>query len=124
MFWQLARVGAPPDCGEVLVTADDGRVLETETGNLFAELDGRWVTPRADGGLLPGVARGLLLERLAAAGRPAAERRLELGELGRATRLVVTNAVHGPRPARLGAAGAAGDAGDLAGFWVAGLGRA
>jgi para-aminobenzoate synthetase/4-amino-4-deoxychorismate lyase len=117
MHWRLARVGAPAGGAEVLVAAADGAVLETETGNLFAAWDGAWVTPPADGRLLPGVARGLLLDGLRELGVAVEERSFDLGELGRARRIVVCNAVRGPRPARLGAGGGGGDSGELGGIW-------
>src|SRR5690606_10621890 len=124
LFYVLAqRLARAAGADEALLCAIDGAVLETEVGNLFGQLDGRWVTPPADGRLLPGVARQVLLEGLAAAGSPAEERELGLDELARAERLVVTNAVHGPRPAVLeGQGGAAAGTGALGPLWQAALG--
>jgi len=84
-----------------LVVGGDGDVLETAIANLWLRLDGTWITPPLDGRVLPGIARGLLLERARAAGVPVAEARCSLGDLHRAQALAVSNAVHGPRPAQL-----------------------
>ncbi|MGE3174706.1 MAG: aminotransferase class IV [Planctomycetota bacterium] len=93
-----ARAGTAAD-GVVL--GDDGAVLETALGTLWLHLDAVWTTPALDGRVLPGVARGLLLERARAAGVPVAERRCDLGDLHRADALCVSNAVFGVRPAAL-----------------------
>ncbi|GAB4149147.1 MAG: hypothetical protein Fur0037_17490 [Planctomycetota bacterium] len=88
--------------------ADDGIVLdqrgfalETALGNLWLLLGGTWVTPPADGRILPGIARGILLERARERGVPAAERPCDLSDLHRADALAVSNALHGPRAAAL-----------------------
>lgn len=85
---------------EVLTLRADGTVGETSRGNLFAQVGDRFVTPPADGTLLPGVARTVLLHRLRSIGASVDERPLHVEELDRA-RLWSTNAVHGPRPAVL-----------------------
>jgi para-aminobenzoate synthetase/4-amino-4-deoxychorismate lyase len=69
----------------------DGHVLETSRSCVFAELDGRLVTPPLDGRILPGVARAVLL-----ADHPdAVERPLTLAELAGADRVLLTNALRG-----------------------------
>ena len=90
-----------------LVVDAHGAVLETAIANLWLRLDGTWTTPPLDGRVLPGIARGLLLERARAAGLPVAEVRCSLGDLHRAQAIAVSNAVHGPRPAQLVAGPAA-----------------
>ncbi len=57
-------------CDDVLACDARGRVLESSTGNLFAVLGGRLVTPPADGRILHGVTRDVLLRTLAIAERP------------------------------------------------------
>lgn len=84
-----------------LVVGADGAVLEAALGNLWLRLDGVWVTPALDGRVLPGIARGLLVAAARAAGRPVAERAVDLADLHRATALALSNAVYGPRPAGL-----------------------
>jgi branched-subunit amino acid aminotransferase/4-amino-4-deoxychorismate lyase len=93
-----ARAGGADDG---IVVGDDGVVLETAVGNLWLRLEGVWVTPPLDGRVLPGIARGLLLAYAVAHGVPVAERACNLSDLHRATALVVTNAVYGPRAAHL-----------------------
>lgn len=81
-----------------IILGDDGAVLETAQSNLFLWLDGSWVTPPLDGRVLPGIARALLLER---ARPPITERVCTIDDLHRARKLMVSNAVHGPRAAVL-----------------------
>lgn len=70
-----------------------GRLLETSTGNLLLLLDGRWVTPSLELGLLAGTARAWLLEAdLIEEGEPT------LTDLSRANGVAVTNAVKGIVP--------------------------
>jgi len=78
-----------------IVLGDDGAVLETTIANLWLCLDGVWVTPALNGSVLPGIARGLLLERAGAHGVAVAERRCDLGDLHRASALCCSNAVSG-----------------------------
>jgi branched-subunit amino acid aminotransferase/4-amino-4-deoxychorismate lyase len=87
-----ARAGGADD-GVLL--GQGGTVLETAIANLWLLLDGVWTTPPADGAILPGIARALLLERARTQGMAVAERRCELGDLHRATALAVSNAVVG-----------------------------
>lgn len=105
-----------------IVIGADGAVLETATANLWLRIGGRWVTPALDGRVLPGIARALLLETAAAVGLPVVERRCDLGDLDRAEALAVSNAVHGPRAARLPGSGPAAVAivdSELGGLWRA-----
>jgi branched-subunit amino acid aminotransferase/4-amino-4-deoxychorismate lyase len=84
-----------------IVVGDDGAVLETALGNLWLRTEGAWVTPALDGRVLPGIARAVLRDALAARGIEVVERRCDLADLHRATALAVSNAVHGPRRAVL-----------------------
>ncbi len=99
--WEAAEQRArAAGADEVLTLRADGTVGETSRGNLFAQVGDRFVTPPADGTLLPGVARTVLLHRLRRIGAAVDERPVRVEELDRA-RLWSTNAVHGPRPAAL-----------------------
>ncbi|MFL6719754.1 MAG: aminotransferase class IV, partial [Burkholderiaceae bacterium] len=60
--------------------------------NVFLLLDGQWLTPPLDAGVLPGVMRGVLLDD--PAWRPR-EARLTLADLRRAGQVVVCNALRG-----------------------------
>ena len=104
-----------------IALGDDGALLETALGNLWLLRDGVWCTPPLDGRVLPGIARALVLERAAAAGLPVMEQRLDLGDLHRARALIVTNAVHGPRPAALPEATVAILDARFAAIWAAAL---
>jgi para-aminobenzoate synthetase/4-amino-4-deoxychorismate lyase len=83
---------------DMLFCNRQGQVTEGGRTNLFAFLDGAWLTPPLAAGVLPGVMRGLILEDPAWGAR---ETPLTLADLRRADRLLVTNALRGPIEARL-----------------------
>jgi branched-chain amino acid aminotransferase len=85
---EAAACGA--DDAVLLNTA--GRVAETSIANLFAVLDDALVTPPVADGALPGILRGLVIERLGAVARP-----LDPEDLTRARAIVLTNSL-GARP--------------------------
>ncbi|GDY00825.1 hypothetical protein LBMAG49_01540 [Planctomycetota bacterium] len=93
-----ARAGGADDG---IVLGNDGALLETAQGNLWLLLDGSWVTPPLDGRVLPGIARGIMLERALSHGLPVAARACDLSDLHRAKAMIVSNAVYGPRAAHL-----------------------
>jgi para-aminobenzoate synthetase/4-amino-4-deoxychorismate lyase len=51
-----------PDAGDVLLINDRGEVTESTIANVAARVDGRWVTPPIEAGLLPGIGRAMALE--------------------------------------------------------------
>lgn len=65
-----------------------GNVLEAAHANIFLRLPDGWVTPRADGGLLPGTVRRLLLERSPI---PIREEVVPQARLGEVREAFVTN---------------------------------
>jgi branched-chain amino acid aminotransferase len=65
-----------------------GRVAETSIANLFARIDGAWVTPAVAEGALPGIMRAEVLARLGAGERP-----LSVADLQRAEAVLLTNAL-------------------------------
>jgi para-aminobenzoate synthetase/4-amino-4-deoxychorismate lyase len=81
---------------EALILNRDGEVADGSRHSLFAEIDGRLLTPPLAAGALPGVLRAELI----AAGR-AAESSLTPGDLEAADRLFVGNSLRGLRQARL-----------------------
>ena len=83
---------------DMLFCNRQGLVTEGGRTNLFAFLDGAWLTPPLAAGVLPGVMRGLILDDPAWGAREAP---LTLADLRRADRLMVTNALRGPIEARL-----------------------
>ncbi len=83
---------------DMLFCNRQGMVTEGGRTNLFAFLDGAWLTPPLAAGVLPGVMRGLILDDPAWGAREAP---LTLADLRRADRLLVTNALRGPIEARL-----------------------
>jgi para-aminobenzoate synthetase/4-amino-4-deoxychorismate lyase len=85
-----------PDAFDVLILNREGEVTEGTFTNLVAEIDGERITPPLDAGLLPGVFREGLLAR-----GEVREGRLHPGDLARARRLWVVNALRGWIEARL-----------------------
>jgi para-aminobenzoate synthetase/4-amino-4-deoxychorismate lyase len=51
-----------PDADDVVLTNTRGEITESTIANIAVQLDGRWVTPALDCGLLPGVGREVALE--------------------------------------------------------------
>lgn len=70
-----------------------GNITEGGRSNIFALIDGQWLTPPLSEGVLPGVMRGVLLDDPRWNAREAD---LTLADLRRADRLVVCNALRGP----------------------------
>lgn len=89
----LATAEARRAGADVAVLVDGEELLETAEGNLLALVDGVLVTPPADGRLLPGVLRGLVLEEAARAGVEVREAPLHRDTVRRADVLLVTSAV-------------------------------
>ena len=86
------REAADRGADDALMLNTRGRLAEATVGNVFAVIDGVLVTPPAAEGALPGIARGLAIERL-----PVIERPVTVEELMRATEIAVTNSL-GVRP--------------------------
>lgn len=59
--YEAAR-GRHPDVDDVLLTNDRGEITESTIANVAARIDGRWVTPPLEAGLLPGIGRAIVLE--------------------------------------------------------------
>lgn len=83
---------------ELLLCNTAGEVTEGTASNLFILRYGALLTPDATCGLLPGIARTLVLELAAAAGYRAAEARLRPDDLAAAAEAFLTNAVRGVVP--------------------------
>ena len=81
-----------------LVLDADGDVLEVSRGNVFLVRDGALVTPVCDGRLLPGVARGRILEVAAAEGIPVRQRTVSRNELAEADEVFASGSVRGVEP--------------------------
>ncbi len=118
-----ARAAAQAQGAHDAVAWRDGMVLEATAYNLFAVVGDALVTPPSDAGVLPGIAREVVLEQLARAGRPARVAPLPLADLRASPALFVTNAVYGPRRARLAGRGGEPSPWDaaLAAAWARGL---
>ena len=85
-----------PDVDDVLLVNDRGEVTESTIANLAVRLDGVWVTPPVDAGLLPGTYRNVLLRE-----GEVTERPVTVDELRGAGELALVSSVRGWRPAAL-----------------------
>lgn len=84
---------------ECLMVDPKGNVLEGSRTSVFFVVGGRLVTPPADGRIVPGIMRGLVIERARALGIAVEEASLTGLEAGeRAEELFLTNAVRGIIP--------------------------
>ncbi len=83
---------------EMLFVSEDRHLLQGARTNVFLRLEDGWFTPPVTDGLLPGVARRVLLE--AAVLETIEERLLFTADIQSARHMVVTNAVTGPVPIR------------------------
>jgi para-aminobenzoate synthetase / 4-amino-4-deoxychorismate lyase len=102
--WRDRRLidGHGPDPVPLLVDAD-GDVLEAAWGNVWVANHDRLITPPADGRILPGVTRALLLERAPRLGLVAAEQPIQLRALRAAGTVFVTSSLRLAVPAAVGA---------------------
>ena len=90
------RDARPEGAFDVICHTPDGLITEATLGNLAFHLDGRWVTPPAAVGLLPGVEREARL-----ADGTLVESRVRIEDLPRVKEFAFLNAVRGWRPAVL-----------------------
>jgi len=95
--WAAARDQARREGIHDVLLWRDEVVLEATAANVFAAVGHRLCTPPADGSILPGIARAELL----GTGEPFDVAPLRLRDLMAGTPLLLTNAVYGPRWARL-----------------------
>ncbi len=85
-----------PDVQDVILVNTRGEVTESTIANLAVRLEGRWVTPPLESGLLPGSYRTVLVRD-----GTLAERRVTIEELRAAPELALVSSVRGWRPAEL-----------------------
>ena len=78
---------------EAILLNNAGRVACAARANLFAVIDGRLVTPPVSDGVLPGIARRVVLELATALKIPAEEASLSPADLDRASEILLTNSL-------------------------------
>jgi para-aminobenzoate synthetase/4-amino-4-deoxychorismate lyase len=88
--------GRFPDADDVVLVNSAGRVTETTRANLAIWVDGRWVTPPIEDGLLPGCERAALL-----ADGTLQEAPVTLASFEHAAEIAFLNSVRGWKPAVL-----------------------
>jgi para-aminobenzoate synthetase/4-amino-4-deoxychorismate lyase len=93
--WRAAQAEGAFD---MLFHNDRGELTEGGRSNVFLRLDGAWLTPPLDAGVLPGVMRSVLLDDPAWQAREA---RLSVDDVLHAQEVVVCNALRGAMQARV-----------------------
>lgn len=83
-----------PDADDVVLVNPAGRITETTIANLAVQLDGHWFTPPLTDGCLPGIGRGLALER-----GEVTERSIAVSELPAAEAIALVSSARGWRRA-------------------------
>jgi 4-amino-4-deoxychorismate lyase len=71
--WLALQQARHQNIQEAILTNDRGDWLETTTGNLWGYRDGCWYTPPLSAGILPGIARSQILQRLQQENKPVVE---------------------------------------------------
>ena len=93
----LALLDAYDDDADLVVLRDlSGLITEGPGFNVFAYVDGRWLTPAS--GTLQGITRRSVIELAAEAGQPACEGQLTADDLRRAAEVLVTSTAGGIMP--------------------------
>jgi branched-chain amino acid aminotransferase len=93
----LAQLDAYDHNAQLVVLRDaSGAITEGPGYNVFAHVDGRWVTPAS--GTLRGITRQSVIEIAHEAGEPVVEGRLSADDLRRATEVLVTSTAGGIMP--------------------------
>jgi para-aminobenzoate synthetase/4-amino-4-deoxychorismate lyase len=85
-----------PYVDDVVLVNARGEVTESTIANLAVRLEGRWVTPPLDAGLLPGTYRSVLLRE-----GTMTERTIRVSELVGAEEVALVSSVRGWRPAEI-----------------------
>ncbi len=83
---------------DVLCLTHEGRICEASRSNIFLVRDGRLETPAADGPLLPGIMRGVVLEFARRMGMEVVEESLPIERITAADEAFLTNSVRGIVP--------------------------
>jgi len=93
----LATREAQASGADTAILCDGDELLETAEGNLLAIIDGTLVTPEADGRLLPGVTRELVLQEAGRLGLPVRIAPLHRSDVTTAEVVITSSAVSGLR---------------------------
>jgi len=94
----LATNHALSESEEMLIIDDNGEVLETASGNVFALLGAMLVTPATDGRILSGVTRACILSLARRLGVSTASKTIRLNDLIRADEVFITSSIRGVTP--------------------------
>ena len=94
LAYHLAREEArAAGADEALLASASGELLEGAVSNVFVWIEGELATPPLARGILPGIARAVVLGSAQALGIRARERALQVADLARAEAMLLTNSV-------------------------------
>jgi branched-chain amino acid aminotransferase len=97
---EVAQLDAYDHSAQLVVLRDDsGAITEGPGFNVFAHVDGRWLTPAS--GTLAGITRQSLIELAAEAGDQVQQGRLSASDLRRAAEVLITSTAGGIMPVTL-----------------------
>ena len=83
---------------EALLISPEGEVLEGSVSNVFVAIGGALVTPPLSRGILPGIARAVVIELADRLGLEAREGAIAVGDLDRADEVFLTNSIQQVTP--------------------------
>ena len=90
--WAL-HLARQSGCDDVVLVDRHDRVVEAGSANVFARVEGRWITPPLAVGALPGITRQTLLDLCRADGIPALEAELSVATLRQADEIALTSSI-------------------------------
>jgi branched-chain amino acid aminotransferase len=97
-LYVMARLHATEqDWDDCLLLNDKNELIEGSSSNLFALIDGRWITPPISSGCIEGVYRQVLMAFLKNSNAPFTESSIRRDDALRADELILTNAISGIR---------------------------
>ncbi len=83
---------------EAILLNEKGQVFEASRANIFAVIDGVWVTPPLSSGCLAGITRQLVMDQAQASGLKVREQILGVKDLIAAQKVFLTNSLIGLMP--------------------------
>ena len=95
-----SREALAAGCDDALFCDTRGRIACTSVGNIFVLIGETLVTPHSDAGVVPGIARGVLLNTCDDLGLEPVERVVTADDLDRADEVLVTNSLRLVAPVR------------------------
>lgn len=97
LYVMAGRYAEQKGWDDILLLNDKNELMEGSSSNLFAWLEGRWITPPISSGCVEGVFRSVLISAMKQNGILFSERSINRNEVKNADELILTNAISGIR---------------------------